>query len=204
MNILKYSVTLFALTWLLALSACVTINVYFPASKAEAAADRIVDEILGEPAAKSPQVDDADKGAWLLPSSSSSMLAGFANFWIAPAQASPDFNVNTPEVRRLQSSMANRHSKLASFYDQGVIGFDNNGLVAWRDQSAVSVRERGTLNQLLKDENNDRNSLYQAIARANGQPQWEDDVRSVFAEKWIQKAHSGWWYQSSSGDWKQK
>ena len=38
----------FFLATVMTLTACVTINVYFPASQAERAAERIVDEILGD------------------------------------------------------------------------------------------------------------------------------------------------------------
>lgn len=40
-NMLIYT----ALTLLLALSACVTINIYFPAAEAEKAADKIIDDV---------------------------------------------------------------------------------------------------------------------------------------------------------------
>ena len=36
---------LLLLSFVLALSACVTINIYFPASAAEKAADKIIDEV---------------------------------------------------------------------------------------------------------------------------------------------------------------
>jgi len=57
---------------------------------------------------------------------------------------------------------------------------------------------------LLAAENKDRESLYQAIANANGHPEWEPDVRATFAKKWVSRANSGWWYQTSKGKWKQK
>jgi hypothetical protein len=46
-------------TWLLVLSAtglsaCVTINIYFPAAAAEKAADKVIDEIWQVPAGQSP------------------------------------------------------------------------------------------------------------------------------------------------------
>ena len=47
------------LVGLLLLAACVTINIYFPAAQAEQAAEKIVDEIIGNPAAVE------DKGAAL-------------------------------------------------------------------------------------------------------------------------------------------
>lgn len=48
----------------LALSACVTINIYFPAAAAEKAADQIIDEVwqtekADEPAANQPAAKEA-------------------------------------------------------------------------------------------------------------------------------------------------
>lgn len=42
---MRFSVTLATLLAMLALSACVTINIYFPAAAAEKAADKIIDEV---------------------------------------------------------------------------------------------------------------------------------------------------------------
>ena len=38
----------------LALSGCITINIYFPAAAAEKAADRIIDDVLGKGAEPAP------------------------------------------------------------------------------------------------------------------------------------------------------
>jgi len=57
MMIINRATTAFLFSMLLTLTACVTINVYFPASQAEAAAERIVDEILGEPDANGNKSD---------------------------------------------------------------------------------------------------------------------------------------------------
>jgi len=206
MMIINRATTAFLFSMLLTLTACVTINVYFPASQAEAAAERIVDEILGEPDANGNKSDaEENKDASINFYQADHLFAAVGSFFISEAHAAqPDFSVNTPEIRRLQSAMAKRHQKLAGFYSKGAIGFTNNGQVAWRDNKAVSLKERGTLNSLLKAENKDRNNLYKAIANANGHPEWEADVRAVFAKKWIQKARKGWWYQSNGGSWKQK
>ena len=205
MAIINRSGLAFFLLLLLSLTACVTINVYFPAAQAEAAAERIVEEILGEPKAKDSMPDNEDKGASRMLLDSSRLFVAIGGFFISDAHAAqPDFSVNTPEIKRLEASMANRHAKLKKYYDKGAIGFDKNGLVAWQNQKAVSIKEKGALNSLLKSENNDRNSLYKAIAKANGHPEWEQQVRNVFAGKWAQKAQKGWWYQNSNGQWKQK
>lgn len=41
----------------LGLSACVTINIYFPAAAAEKAADKVIDEIWQAPAGQTPAAD---------------------------------------------------------------------------------------------------------------------------------------------------
>ena len=56
-----------ALMGVLALSACVTINIYFPAAAAEKAADKIIDDIwqlkdgIKAPPAKAPSSEPASK-----------------------------------------------------------------------------------------------------------------------------------------------
>jgi len=34
--------------------------------------------------------------------------------------------------------------------------------------------------------------LHERIANANGHPEWEGQIRDTFAERWIQRAKSGW------------
>jgi hypothetical protein len=41
------------------------------------------------------------------------------------------------------------------------------------------------------------------VAVANGHPEWEGQIRDVFARQWIDSARAGWWYQAG-GSWKQK
>ena len=58
--------------------------------------------------------------------------------------------------------------------------------------------------QLVAEENRDRNALYAEIARANGHPEWESEIRSTFARRWVDNAPGGWWYQDAAGVWKRK
>ena len=57
-----------ALASTLALSACVTINIYFPAAAAEKAADRIIDEVW--------QLNEAQKGEATKPATGADTPAG--------------------------------------------------------------------------------------------------------------------------------
>lgn len=184
------------------LAACVTINIYFPSAQAEAAAERIVEDILGN--VKDEAVPNGDKGSSVAYPAAPSYAMRLLDLIIPTAQAAPDFNVNTPLVRKLQATMKQRHSALEPFYDSGSIGFTQDGLVAVHDASAASIKDRNKVKQLVSNENDDRNALYRAIAEANGHPEWESDVRSTFSQKWVQGASRGWWYQDSSRRWKQK
>ena len=68
-----------------------------------------------------------------------------------------------------------------------------------KEASAVALKDRQSLNSLVASENNDRNALYKEIAVANGHAEWEAEIRSTFAQRWVQKAQSGWWYQDANG-----
>ena len=118
------------------------------------------------------------------------------------AQAS--LEVNTPAVAALQSSMQKRHVELAPFYGNGAVGLTRDGFIALRDANAVSLARRQEVDGLVAVENQDRSALYREIARANGRPQWENDIRSTFAQRWIDKAQGGWYYQNNVGAWTRK
>ncbi|PPC94988.1 MAG: DUF1318 domain-containing protein [Methylotenera sp.] len=113
--------------------------------------------------------------------------------------AAADLEINTPAISALQNSMQNRHGQLASFYTSGAIGLTKDGLIAVKDASAVPLKDRQSLNALVAAENADRNKLYKEIAAANAHPEWEAEIRSTFAQRWVQKAQSGWYYQDASG-----
>jgi uncharacterized protein YdbL (DUF1318 family) len=195
----------------LALSACVTINVYFPAAAAEKAADKIIEDVWGaakQPTEPATKPDDDKQGAVredagphrVLLAAAASML----DFIVPPAHAQANLNIDTPAVRQLTQSMEARHAQLKKYYDAGSIGLTRDGLVQVRDQNLVPLPERNSVRKLVAEENADRTNLYREIAAANGHPEWETDIRTTFAERWASKAPAGWYYQDSSGAWKQK
>jgi uncharacterized protein YdbL (DUF1318 family) len=183
----------------MALLACVTINIYFPAAQAEQAAERIVDDILGK------QPPAAEKGSSLQRPVFEHYATHLLDFLIPTAQAAqPDFNVDTPQIRQLQAAMKARTSQLRSHFASGAIGFTRDARIGVRDNNAIPLKQRAKVKGLVNDENRDRDALYSAIARANGHPEWEDEVRATFAKTWIERADSGWWYQNSAGRWAQR
>ena len=187
-------------------AACVTINVYFPAAAAEHAADKIIKEVYGkdEPGQENQQpATNPDQSS--TPETEIPHLTGsIINFLIPAAYAQqPDLNISTPGIERLKSLMTERHRHLSPYYDSGAVGMENNGLISIRDDSAIPLRDRNTVKKIVADENRDRNALYAEIAKANGHPEWEEQIRDTFARRWVANAPRGWWYVGSGG-WQQK
>lgn len=123
---------------------------------------------------------------------------------ISTASAAADLEVDTPAISTLKKSMQDRHSQLAAFYASGAVGLTRDGAIQLRDASSVPLAQRQTANSLVTAENQDRAALYKEMARANGKPEWEPEIRSTFAQRWIEKAQPGWYYQNTGGSWIKK
>lgn len=122
---------------------------------------------------------------------------------ISASQAQGNLEIDTPTISALRQSMQQRHAQLAPLYASGAVGLAADGSVALRDAGAVPLAQRAQANSLIAAENADRAALYREIARANGHPEWEADVRRTFAQRWIERAQPGWWVQQG-GNWTRK
>jgi uncharacterized protein YdbL (DUF1318 family) len=120
------------------------------------------------------------------------------------AQGAANIDIDTPAIAALQRSQQARHTQLAPHFGSGAVGLTRDGMVAVRDASAVPLAQRAAVNGLVADENRDRAALYREIARANGHPEWEADIRATFAQRWIAKAPAGWYVQNAAGEWVRK
>jgi len=188
-------------------AACVTINVYFPAAAAEKAADQFIDGVWQKSAPQPPAEKPADKTSSVAPAAESlpiQVARALLETLVPTAQAAEaNIDVNSPAIRAIQTSMAERHAQLAKYYASGAIGLTADGMIEVRDQNAVALPERVALRKLVADDNRDRAQLYAEVARANGHPEWEADIRSAFARRWIARAQSGWYYKDGER-WVQK
>jgi hypothetical protein len=200
------------LPMLLLLSACVTINIYFPAAAAEKAADRIIQDVWGEQPpgqttpeeGKTPESPAPDKSSALTPGWRQAALGLLLTRVFPPAQAAEaDIDISTPAIRRIQDAMKRRHERLEPHYASGAIGVTRDALVAIHDPKAIPLQARNEVKQLVAEENRDRRALYAEIARANGHPEWTDQIRDTFAQRWADNARQrGWWYQDGGGAWR--
>ncbi|MCU7905969.1 MAG: YdbL family protein [Candidatus Thiodiazotropha sp. (ex Epidulcina cf. delphinae)] len=198
----------------LSLVACVTINIYFPAAAAEEAARTIVRDVLGnegappreQPAQEPvPSRDDRQSAVEKNSFGLTDSLGRFLDFLIPPAHAAePDIDIDSAAIRGLRRSMAGRQAGLAGHYRSGALGFTNNGFVAVRDLKRIPLRDRTRVKKTVADENGDRKALYSEIARANGHPEWERNIRDTFARVWVEEAPNGYWFQDAGGKWQKK
>lgn len=191
----------------LALCACVTINVYFPAAEAREAAREFVEKVIGDEAQPSQPAPEAappgDGGMALLQRLRFDPLV-LLGIGSAHAQSQPDISIRTPAIQAIQSRMESRfNSTLRPHFDSGALGFGGDGTIVVRDASQLAIKDRVAVNAAVADDNRDRKAVYREIAVANGHPEWESQIRDVFARQWIASARSGWWYQQG-GAWKQK
>jgi uncharacterized protein YdbL (DUF1318 family) len=196
------------------LSACVTVNVYFPAAAAEQAADRIIDTVTSQPGGTKPNETTPTKtppNSRLTPTSDQPVLlaalGAMLNLLVpaAEAQTSPNLDISDPQIRAVTASMQQRFGDLKTYFDAGVIGLTADGQVAIRDQNAIPLAERAVVARLVAEDNRDRATLYAELAKANKHPEWEPDIRRTFARRWVERgAQPGWYYEDASGKWLQK
>lgn len=196
---------------LVLVAGCVTVNVYFPAAAADKAAQQIVGDVLGAPAPAAHSAAPASSSS--APRASGGKVGGgvrlgsaVLGFFVPSAVAAePNLKISTPEIEAIRARMkANFEQNLEPLLQAGVIGFTADGNVAVRDLNAASLPMRAGVSQAVASANRERAELYAAIARANGQPQWEANIRAAFAKTWIQMARPGWYYRDSSGAWQRK
>ena len=192
----------------LLLTACVTINVYFPAAEAKEAAKEFVENVIGDEAGgtqSTPQPPTPGGSASLHQHKRDFNWLALIGIGTAYAQERADISIKTPAIQAIQSRMASRfQGQLQAGFDAGALGLTNDGMIEVRDPSKLALKDRVAITQAVADDNRDRKAVYREVAVANGHPEWESQIRNTFAQQWIASARSGWWYQDAGGSWKQK
>lgn len=188
----------FSLMLVFFLTACVTVNIYFPAAAVQRAADTIVEETWGE----------QGKGAKEPPKSGAFVTErtyAFTAFAREAFAQEADINVSNPAIRGLKDSIRARSESIKPFMDKGNIGLNRDGLLVVRTTEGLNLKERAEAQQLVDAENRDREALYAEIAKANNFPKERvGDIKRIFAKSWIDQARSGWWIQDAQGNWSKK
>lgn len=179
-------------------SACVTVNIYFPAAAVERAADQIVKETWGGPGEQEkPKSEPQSKNLF-------SPILSVVFVDDAYAQEA-DINISNPAIRALKESIRVRSDAIKPYMDRGNIGIAQDGLLAIRTTEGLSLKERAETKQLVDAENRDREALYAEIAKANNiATESIPRIKMIFAKSWMDQARPGWWIQDNQGNWKKK
>ena len=174
-------------------SACVTVNIYFPAAAVERAADQIVKETWGGPA-------DTNKTAPAPQSRRFTPRLRQLSFVAVAHAQDADINISNPAIRALKDSIKRRSEAIKPYMDRSKVGIGADGLLAMRSSDGLNLKERAEVQQLIDAENRDRESLYAEIAKANNIDQGSvSKIKSIFARSWMDQARPGWWIQDGQG-----
>jgi uncharacterized protein YdbL (DUF1318 family) len=198
------------LVWgLIVTCARITVNIYFPAAEIQDAATQIEQEVRQEETTPSessptapttPQAPQSRSKRW-----PSHWRVGL-HFGVPQAQAQTvDINITTPAIRRIIKARRQRFSQLVPLFKAGVLGENNRGLVDIRSLQNLSLRDKSRAKNLQRQENRDRQQLYQELGKANKIPPDKiNDIAVIFAKVNRKEARSGWWIQQQNGNWKKK
>jgi uncharacterized protein YdbL (DUF1318 family) len=161
---------------IIALFACVTINIYFPAEKVESVAGDIVNDIRGKkPDQKGGQ--SKNDGAFLPEIRISLSLSS--------AWAQDVITVSNPTIRALKEKMKTRFQGLKPYYQKGALKEGGNGYLSVANTGGLNLKEKRDLNGLVDAENSDRRTLYIEVAKAlKIDPSQIDRIAGIFAKEW--------------------
>jgi uncharacterized protein YdbL (DUF1318 family) len=180
-------------------SACVTVNIYFPAAAVERAADQIVKETWGAP--EEPAKKEQPQSSVIGPERLAGMLQIVGTAYAQEA----DINVSNPAIRALKDTIKSRSNSIKPFMDRGNVGIRRDGLLVVRTTDGLNLKERAEVQQLIDAENRDREALYLEIAKANNIARESvPRIKTIFAKSWVEQAQAGWWIQDEQGNWKKK
>jgi uncharacterized protein YdbL (DUF1318 family) len=115
----------------------------------------------------------------------------------------PDFRVNTPAVTEIRNALKARFATIKPLLEAGALGVTQEGNLAVRNPAAVPLSERQAIAALIAGDANDKAALYREIARANGHPEWEQQIADTFKERMLKRVPAGWWVQDAAGKWTQ-
>ena len=161
---------------MIALFACVTINIYFPAEKVGSAAQDIVNDIRGKnPSQNKSQSETQEK------------FSLGVRFALSPVSAWAEdvTTISNPTIRALKEKMKSRFQVLKPYYEKGALKEGDNGYLSVANTAGLNLKEKRDLNGLVDAENNDRRTLYSAVAKAlKIDPSQIDRIAQIFAKEW--------------------
>lgn len=187
------------------LTACVTVNVYFPEAEVRDLSRQIEEEVRKQAAQQAGETPPASPQPPPAPNQGASVLDLLLGVSPALAQV-PQPEITNPAIRKIIESRAARYNQLAQYLDQGVLGEGNTGLLEVRSlESLTDLKARADVQRLVKAENADREELYKEIAAAKNVDLAQlPKIRETYAATLRGNAKPGQWIQQPDGSWVKK
>lgn len=188
--------------------SCVTVNVNFPESAVQKAADDYVRDLYrAKEKGKSPTSSNTGEtpkpGAW-----------NRLRFeMVSSAQAEESFKMDSPEISEIKQDQSSRIDDLNKFKKSGHIGEKNDGYVVILKKfgpvdgsDPVAARQNAKLNEKLSKleaaENNDRKRLYESALKLNGYGKERlPHIQRIFRNSFREASPAGTPKQSDDGRW---
>jgi uncharacterized protein YdbL (DUF1318 family) len=187
------------------LAACVTVNVYFPEAEVRDLSKQIEEEVRKQAAQQSGEASPPAPQPPPAPNQGASLFDVLLGVTPAMAQvAQPE--ITNPAIRKIIDSRSARFNELRGYFDQGVLGENNKGLVDIRNLEALTdLKARADVQRLVKAENADRQELYKEIAAAKNVDLAQlPKIQETYAATLRQNAKAGDWIQQPDGKWVKK
>lgn len=104
--------------------------------------------------------------------------------------------IQAQDLGQIRNRMAERLPTLDDLKEEGLVGENNSGLLTVR--GSISPEQ----NKMVSEENKDRMTVYQAIAKQTGQP--VGNVQKQRAAQLAKTSAPGVWLQDAKGTWYRK
>ncbi len=175
------------------LTACVTINIYFPAAEVQKTAEDIVKDVRGADATKiNKSAPETSKDTGPV-----SMIMGCSEAW-----AAKELDVSNATIRTLKNRIKENYPQLRKWLAQGVLGEGYNGFIVMKNQGGLNLKARISAKRVMEEENSSRKALYQAVAQALNIPSSQvARVGKIFAQQWQRAVPRGTWIETAPGKW---
>lgn len=149
--------------------SCVTVNVNFPESAVERAADDFVKDLYAKAGKKT---ETEAKPAVKKPTKKKAPEPTTFNFELISSAYAAELNTSTATANQIKGEMAGRLVQIDAFKNAGIVCETMNGKLRFKDASKSS--NPGVVKEVMDKENGARDRLFNEIKAAN--PGVQEDV----------------------------
>lgn len=177
-----------------------TVNVYFPTKEIKQAAEEIEERV------RSGKGTEGLESSMLVPETRHHYAFLQINFGVREVYAAEgklDFDISTPDFKKLIKSRTKRYKEIEPYMDKGILGEGLDGYLALRDKKDLNLKELTQVQKLIQEENKDRLALFKEILEVNKVEPKKENIEKAgksYAEVIRKKLEVGHYYQIKGED----